>query len=976
MFLDLAYSLKKWLNGYGRVVGFLVLPDLNEEAGRGIRYLANAYGSLLDLNYFSLRRKPHRGRESEVGFRLPVTGDVIHEDPFDYTYLVGVRNQADVQLGLDALPDMIAHRIYLSWDGAIVRDIESMMNNSATARTQYLTDPFNGNPHAQSFSSFGLASIQYPTEQITEIIAYRLVEELFTRWQRERPVDNMAERVMSAQAGLLLTDEYLLGNKDFFGQSEDHPPIASQVRKDVEDEIAALPKDNKTTILRRNHASYNNIFRGGVEKFYRNRGDNKKGASDVVTRLARAMACRAILDPAMGLPSAAAGIEELARVLTVKRKQYADYLGGLPPRVKSTGVSLDAAFGQLQLAEIAVIFPASKIREALQRISVVMPANRIAQIEVSAYEYGQKLLDQIITNLAKLRQDLLAAGAAIARAVDKIEVEVDSRAAFLEDLQKNTHKFNGSVLFDSKRVDQVFSSIDQEQALTFIQEALVGSGDPLDAVAAFRRVDAGKPDEAGADSLDRAHRAAVDWLANHNALRDTRKNVADQLVESYPEAGGRVSEIASNVRRAKPFVEFALDQMQAYQGQSQHSYTKDGTKDAGLVGMMDDDQKRHVNVVQVTGDILAAGVRGGDIRKISDTNEIIFVSETSAFPLRLLRDVGQLRQRYQTYLQKEGDKALPLMIQRDYDPPVGDLFLVSEREKEVFETAQEAFLAAWAEGWLVVEQDKKEGREEIRYRYLESGVSKYDSLGLEWEDAFAFWMADEPGSQKLRARAVEQMKRLLSGLATQRDRTAVLGRLYGLMDALVAWFPTGEQDERYERWNTIRLRLVNRNRLLRDGESVLKAVFKLRVPNQPASAPAHPAEPLEPTRDRASEPPGSVADPNEEKFLKFVRAAYKSGNGQVSGAMEEMLRANQRRLGIDDSIARRLVDSVCRCPADGFAEYRMTLRAFLETGPLTDEARALLVEMQVDQDLPDEGVARVEAEELARAGSNKPIGTR
>lgn len=969
MFLDLAYSLKKWLNGYGRVVGFLVMPDLNEEPRRGVRYIANSYGALMDLNYFSLRSLQHRGQARQVGFRLPSTGDVFHEVPFDYAYLLGVRNQGDIQLSLDALPDMIAHRIYLSWDGAIVRDIESMMNNSATARTQYLTDPFNGNVHAQSFSSFGLASIQYPTEQITEIIAYRLVEGLFNRWKTERPVDNMAERISTAQSSLFLVDEYLLGNKDFFGQNQDYPAISNQVKSDVENEIAALPKDNKAAILRRNQADYFTLFRGGVPAFYRGRVDNLEGAAAVVTRKARDLACRTILDPGMGLPSTIAAVDELIRVATVKRQQYAAYHAGLAPKVKTTGVALDAAFGQLTLAENSLTFKASKTREALQRLSVIMPANRTAIIEQSAYDYGQRLLDKVLSNLGDLRQQLVEAGTAVVRALDKIKVEVESRAAFLEDIQKNTNKFNGSVLFDSNRVQQVLDSVDQGQALTFIQDELLKGGDPLDALAAFRRTESGQPvDENSTDTLDRAYRGAVDWLANHNVVQSTRKNVADQLVDSYPERGGRITAIAMNMRRCKPFVEFALDQMQAYQGQSQFCYTQDGTKDASLVGLMDDDQRRHVNVVQVAQDIQAAGAMPGDIRKISDTNQIIFVSETSAFPLRLLRDVAQLRQRYQTYVAKEGEHALPLLIQREYDPPIGDLFLVPEREKEQFEMAQEAFLLAWSEGWLQVEKDIKENREEIRYRYVESDVSKYESLATDWEAAFAFWMSGEGRALGLWTRAEGQVKQLIGGLQTQRDRGALLGRLYGLLDAMVAAFPNGEQSERYMRWNAIRLRLVRRYKLLREGESVVKVATDIREPNRKSEAPPSTPKAAAPAPTPTATPASPQANVNEDKFLRFVRTAYQSGGGKLSPAMEEMLRVNQRRIGLDDATANRLIDSIFH-QSDALTEYRMTLRAFLETGPLTDEALALLVEMRVEQDLGDEDVERVEREERARVAA-------
>ena len=131
MFLDLAYRLRNWMAGSADIYGFLVLPDL--KANRPIRYLVNVYVALLELNYFGIRETSVRGERRTISFHLPLERPIERVAPFDNCYLVSPTNENSIELHLNALPDLIAHRIYLNFDSSFSDDAARLLNNGSTS---------------------------------------------------------------------------------------------------------------------------------------------------------------------------------------------------------------------------------------------------------------------------------------------------------------------------------------------------------------------------------------------------------------------------------------------------------------------------------------------------------------------------------------------------------------------------------------------------------------------------------------------------------------------------------------------------------------------------------------------------------------------------------------------------------------------------------------------------------------------------
>ncbi len=78
--------------------------------------------------------------------------------------------------------------------------------------------------------------------------------------------------------------------------------------------------------------------------------------------------------------------------------------------------------------------------------------------------------------------------------------------------------------------------------------------------------------------------------------------------------------------------------------------------------------------------------------------------------------------------------------------------------------------------------------------------------------------------------------------------------------------------------------------------------------------------------------------------------------------MLNMIRASQKRFGLADTQAQRLIKTVEAefNQPEAFVEYREMFEAFFEDGEISDDERALLVERQVELGLTDEQVREIE----------------
>jgi len=797
-FLDLAYKIRRWTGGNCETYGFLVLPSLTED--RGERYLANAYASLLELNYYNLSRAGADGREKDIEFHAPLDLTGQQEPPFDNCYLISPRNSAPVALSLEGVAEMIAHRLYLNLDQAVAGDAAGLMSNARAERTRVLRDPFTGDLHSQNFSTFGLSSIQYPVEQVTEILAYRLADEVFYAWVKPRigAPQNVPDRVKADFSELLMSGNHTLGDLDLFGAGNNYSGIPVEAKEFVTRARQESPRKRMAAFMSERYGQFATQFRNsGVTKYYQGLLDKLPGAVNVIAGRVRQKVANLILDGDLGYPFAHDYMAALIKLLDDRSQEYARQIEGLPARLTNSRTALNGALNQLNEADNSIVFREKKVQDAMQRVTQGMESNLIALAETAAYNYGSQLLGALDDRLKQLRVQLDGWKDAVERLRNSIQDEIRSRQDFLSRRAASTAEFNGAILFRDAQIPAMYGELNIEQASAHVLQGLLGEGkDPIAVI------------EAPEHATSLAYESALDWLGRLSAVRVTSKNVADRLLEAYPDSreADRIKLLGDNLRNSMPFLDFDETEMAAAQHDDGVGYRDAATKHARIVALMSDEQNKFPAVAKVRDELVRrVGLQPAQLKQITGTSEILFLQEAAAFPMRLIRDLKMLRDAYQKLLL--ASKPLPLHVDKSFDPPLQNLFLTGDQERRQYELAEEDFLVGWVEGRLRVERNSKEERDEVRYRYRESGADKAAALGLNWEEAFQAWTHGSPELAALRTRLADENRRFRDSLDSVALRRQFSTRLAAHLDKLKAELPHGEENDRYRRYSAIRERI-------------------------------------------------------------------------------------------------------------------------------------------------------------------------
>ena len=353
IFLDLAYRLKEWINETHETHAFLVSPDL--QANRDARYVPNAYAALMELNYFSLAGQTVRDGTDRIVFQMP-GGKPVNDKPYDFCYIVGTRNRENVNISLSGVANMIAHRIYLSFDSSFAEDARTLLNNGGAERAMPYTDEVNGNKHSRNFFTFGLSAIEYPVEQMQEIIAWRMAGALFNSWVGLRELEgNISEQVQNLISQLKLSDEYLHADLSVFaagGANMNFGDYRVQVRSEVEQMVAQAPDTNQTAYFTERVKGFLTGYRNrGVVGFYQDRISDAGGAVQEIMRQIRPRVNAYIVNPKLGYEHAVRWLDEVLRYLTDRRGVLAAEWQGEETRKENAPSTIDRGYADLSGAE-------------------------------------------------------------------------------------------------------------------------------------------------------------------------------------------------------------------------------------------------------------------------------------------------------------------------------------------------------------------------------------------------------------------------------------------------------------------------------------------------------------------------------------------------------------------------------------------------------------------------------------------------
>ena len=671
MFLDLAYKIRYWTDGGCKIFGFLVLPE--NPTSRGRRYLVNAYAALLELNYLSLASEQGKKKGTDsaktIKFRLPGESKPVEGAPFDVCCIVGTKNDEGIELDINAIPAMIAHRIYLNFDSEFGAASARLLDNTETERGLMLDDAYTGNRHSRNFYTFGLSSIQYPIEQFLDVLSFRLSKALIDQWHREKDYPgDVNTRVLNNLSLLKLTDDYLLGDKDFFG---------SKHFEGFEVEVDTLVNSLKQTFPKHNIAPYLDTqlnqkisgFRGtGIADYYKNKRNTEdfNGALNEVRKLIRKQVSDDVINSDLGYEYCRKVLDELANILKEKQKLFVDKFNGLPAQEKNSRVSYNNFLNELTKIEGQTMpfGKDKKLRDCVNKIGEAMKSNLGAKIGLKAYELGIAFTKNVIDDIDVHKDNLKAWRDSVEKLKNDLASEVTKRITEVEKKIANVKEFNGSLLFSSSKIDDFYKALDLKSAVSYIEKEALASvgGGALD----FRPT---------SNTIDSLYKIAVSWLQNISTYRISETNVADKLIEDYNDAYHRRALISSNFKKSCPFIQ--VSKAEISKGFKNDSYSLvEGTTNARIVGILNPEKVTSTDSLNTVIDDItdATGIRPPEW--ITDKHQILFLTEYSAFPLRIIREVASLREKYEDYFRQE-EKPIPVHIAKSFDPPLMDLFLTT-----------------------------------------------------------------------------------------------------------------------------------------------------------------------------------------------------------------------------------------------------------------------------------------------------------
>lgn len=947
MFLDLAYLLQgDNRKDSCRVIGFLVLPEMTTD--RGERYHVNAYASLMELNYFALcgNEISVDGVEKTINFRS-TNGREIAAAPFQNCYLVGTANDEGVEIDLDAVPAMIAHRIFLNCDSAFTTEAARLLDNANAERGFIVTDEFTGNKQSRNFLSFGLSSIQYPIELFLDVFSYKLSKALVDQWYEEKDYPgDIHSKVMENLPTLKLTDEYLLGDKDFFG-SKHNEFFETEVDRAVNSLKEKPQVKGNEPFLNTKLDEYTDGFRGvGINSYYSQKRDtsNFEGALREANKLLRKQLSADLADQGRGYEYCQKMLDAMIKLFSDKRAAFVDKLNSLPNQEKNSRATFNKFKKEVTEIENSLnpILKEKKLKTAIDKACEAMKLNLSARIGLRAYDFGIAFVKAWINELEGQKIYLKSWRDAMESLRNDLEAEITKRIQEVERKIENKKEFNGMLLFSEEKMEETYEKLDKDSASSFIEREIL------------KNFADGILDIQGSNP-EMFYKVALTWLQTQSVYKISESNVADKLVEEYKDPIERRQHLSSVFRKSCPFITINKNEI----GQKLDGYSlQDSRYSAKVIGIMNPATVREVdNLNNSIQDITAATSREY-IKWISDRHQILFLQEYAAFPLRIIKDFEVLKEKYDEYIRKALNAktpSVPLHISKTFDPPLMDLYLTSTKQINRIQKIDEAFFIARTLGKLQLTENKLTGGKEVRFKYLEGGAEVFKNLGRTWEQASENLKNQTEEIHRFSEKLTSEVDRYMKGVNSKKLRDALWFKLDGTIRELREELEHGEDDPIYKTNNIIRNRIVLKYNLYDEY-------------NQP-----DPINKLDESYkgDLTKVPPLPQNPPSSEKYTNLVRTSLRSSkDGILSDAMTKMLRSNQEKYGIDEATASKIMEEV-RSEMFGSQkerEYQELFEAFYDDGEITDEESAFLVDRQHELDLTDEQVQKIKTSVISKKG--------
>jgi hypothetical protein len=779
MSLPLSVDLVKWnLHEHGvktkKFASFFVLPPL-QISERHERYHQNAYAFLRELNYRALQAE-----------HLPYTD----------CYLVEPRNAKGRTIGLDSLPLLIAHRIFLNFQaGQAATTVDALMDNKPL-HPHILDGGDTKRQHATCFSTFGLSSVSYPRETVAQCLAYQQAAALVKGWitARDHP-KNVHQGVMADLHTMRLSLEHVWGDADPFANNN-FPSHEVEVNNLVDQGLQSLGKKQLGKGADKVRQNIEESFRQlGYQGFYKQRDNDIHGAIKQMRQQVRYRITALLRSPEHGLQYSLEFLRELTKILTAWKQDAATKSASSTiQRQQSLRTNFSDSVNETRNSEQKLMYTDKAYERDRANVGDNLKTYLRLVISGAAAKYAAQFLDLALVEVQSLEADLARWQMRMTEVNDALRAKLQN---ILDSSAQGTRE-NGKVIFNTQSLDALIAGTAPAVILPAVEEALrhkLGQ-ERLDLLGI------GGDDAASTAGI--LYEAAYQWVLGPACPVDLRTvSLYTKFVEAYPREEQRQDILKQAEALSSPFLRFSPEQLNI--GGVQPT-TVPVTVIPSDPGKMVGNQTAQSLVQKDLQAVQRQQAQQGD-----DPERIVFLQECQIFPLRyieLLKELKKMYDDYQPHIALHIDKRESPELYELYALTAEDRRQMAEEQRQV-DTAEEVFLLARVLQWLVGVVNPKSEVEEIRYEFKEPGLPGTTSilLGESWEEAFRWFVTDgeaagteDPKARKARSRLSEQARLYRLGLAGDAQaRRDLAARFETYLAVSADAFEAGIRDPRYER---------------------------------------------------------------------------------------------------------------------------------------------------------------------------------
>lgn len=636
MFLDLAFSIKSWLEGtqHSRI-GYFILPGV---FGTDMTFGAG-YAALRELNHYNLEH------DFEANWEKDRVGKKLQPPPFDFCYLINNRNSRVTFARSADLFEMVAHNIYLEFAHEFGQYKASLKDNvsAVSGGKDKLGCPLN-------YMSLGLASIYFPKERVINACSYRMarkvVEQWFSAGGTSERMDEYLNHYMDVNRLLVdveaakknqIKDELTLGegNKTYYGRvdeemSAEYKGLQKQDIKKWDDYISKREEQfvQKFYDGDKDPNRWGEFTRG----IYKNKEKKLKNTQD-----------KLIADLTLMVSSKDEGIvfaKQFLEALDTQFNLYKDYFVKKYDELSK----VEAQFSKRRTQEVSKLkdfdkqFIFNKKEVILKHVD-----DKITNASGGASAmYFKRLIDKKVLELSiDFSARMLEFLKNLVLEIGKFKTKIETILRRLKESEKNLVEdtsgliMNGELLYDPSDIDLYYSRfVDEADKAQDRDSFSLVSSDTLKALGKVALFDLRKDDFREKDILAALITSSKPFFEGVKEI-----SVAKKFFDKYPNEQAALMALRNIFSASEAFLNF----------KQIPDFVRLPNSKVSLIGVFGGREgilPEFRDMVPLLEKCCSEPGQLRGIQPIRGKNEILFTTEEGAFPLRMINEIDQYEAKY------------------------------------------------------------------------------------------------------------------------------------------------------------------------------------------------------------------------------------------------------------------------------------------------------------------------------------------